>query len=425
MRSERLPRRDVGKVDLDGGHVDRREGVTDGVRGVRVRPRIDHDSACPAGSGVNGVDDRALGVVLRRLDGGTERLGLAADGGVDLGERGGPVHRGFARAEQIETRAMDHDDVHRAGVRGGKRLALGKCEAMPDRIVSATSTDGSISVAAAITTDLVRETQQRHDLSPTASAALGRLMTGAALLGAGLKGRGRLSLQVAGDGPLGSLVADVAPLGTAAISARGYAQHPAVDVPLNGRGKFDVGRAVGRGRMQVTLSYEVGQPYLGIVELSSGEIGDDIATYLMRSQQIPSVVALGVLANPLGIKAAGGTIAQVMPGADEAVIAELEERAREMSPVTAQIEAGATPNDLILALAGSLSMRHFHAAEVRFACRCTRERVEVALLGLGREELTRIVDEEPQTEAICEFCRRRYVLSRDEVSELIARLNAI
>jgi molecular chaperone Hsp33 len=295
---------------------------------------------------------------------------------------------------------------------------------MPDRIVSAASMDGSISIAAGVTTDLVGEVRRRHDLSPTASAALGRLMTGAALLGASLKGRERLSLQVAGDGPLGNLIADVTTSSSGAIRARGYAQHPSVDVPLNGRGKFDVGRAVGRGRMQVTLSYEVGQPYVGIVELASGEIGDDIAAYLMHSQQVPSVVALGVLANPRGIKAAGGAIAQVMPGADESAIAELEERARTMPAITKQIDDGASPDDVIAALAGSLPMRRLGEDDVQFACRCNPQRVEVALIGLGRDELVRMVEEQPQTEAVCEFCRRRYVLSRDDMRRLITRLEA-
>ncbi|MBV9102693.1 MAG: Hsp33 family molecular chaperone HslO [Candidatus Eremiobacteraeota bacterium] len=317
---------------------------------------------------------------------------------------------------------MDHDDAHDGAFREGKPLALGKCDVMPDRIVSATSTDGSISIAAGVTTNLVAEVRQRHDLSPTASAALGRLMTGAALLGTGLKGRERLSLQIAADGPLGNLIADVTTSKGGTIGARGYVAHPTVDVPLNGRGKFDVGRAVGRGRMQVTLSYEVGQPYVGIVELASGEIGDDIAAYLMRSQQIPSVVALGVLANPRGIKAAGGAIAQVMPGADEGAIAQLEERARSMPPITSQIDRGATPDDLIATLAGPLSMRRLGENELAFRCRCTPQRVEVALVALGTDELSRMAEEQPQTEAVCEFCRRRYVLSRDEMHGLIRRI---
>jgi molecular chaperone Hsp33 len=295
---------------------------------------------------------------------------------------------------------------------------------MPDRIVTATAVDGSFSIVAGITTDLVRETQQRHEMSPTASAAVGRLLTGAALLGASLKGREKLTLQVASDGPLRGLVADVQLNAPDEIGARGYARRPDVDVPLNERGKFDVGGAVGKGYLQVTRSFEVGQPYAGIVELASGEIGDDLATYLLTSEQIPSVVALGVLANPAGIKASGGVIGQVLPGADEATIVALERRARAMPPVTAQIDAGANPEDLVRALAGELEVRYTRSYAVAFTCTCSRERVERVLLGLGRDELDKIANEQQRAEAVCEFCKTAYVLSRDEVQGLIDRLEA-
>jgi len=293
-----------------------------------------------------------------------------------------------------------------------------------DRIVSARSADGSITIIAGVTTQLVAETQRRHQLAPTASAALGRLMTGASLLGSGLKGRERLSLQIASDGPIGGLVADVVTLDDDSLGARGYANDPFVDVPLNGRGKLDVGRAVGRGRLQVTRSFEVGQPYVGVVPLASGEIGDDIATYLFTSEQIPSVVALGVLVNHAGIKAAGGAIAQVMPGADESTIVALEERARTMPSVTSQIGDGATPEELARSLAGELELRFTGVSSVRFTCRCTRERVETALLSLGRDELASIAREQIHTEAVCEFCKQGYTLSRDDVRALLTRIEA-
>lgn len=293
---------------------------------------------------------------------------------------------------------------------------------MPDRIITSTSTDGSVSVVAGITTDLVRETQRRHELSPTASAALGRLITAATLMGTNLKGSERLSLQVAGDGPLGTLVADVALLAPTVIGARGYAQNPAIDVPLNDYGKFDVGSAVGAGRMQVTVSYEVGQPYVGVVALETGEIGEDVAAYLLKSQQIPSVVALGVLADPQGIRAAGGAIVQALPGAGEATLERLEATARAIAPITTQIDAGASAEDIAEAISAPLHLRPRGEYTVQFACRCSRDRVETALLGLGRTELERIVAEEPQTEAICEFCKRKYTLSNDEVRALVARL---
>jgi len=295
---------------------------------------------------------------------------------------------------------------------------------MPDRILTATAVDGTFSIVAGITTELVREMQRRHELAPTASAAVGRLSTGAALLGASLKGREKLSLQIASDGPIRGIVADVALKSTETIGARGYAREPLVEVPLNARGKFDVAAAVGKGYLQVTRSFEVGQPYVGITELTTGEIGDDIAAYLATSEQIPSVVALGVLANPTGIVAAGGIIAQVLPGAEEATIDALEGRARAMAPVTAQIAKGATVQDLVRALGEDFTMRQTRSYDLVFACTCSLERVERALLGLGRDELTKIVTEQSHTEAVCEFCKTAYVLSRDEVRGLIDQLEA-
>jgi molecular chaperone Hsp33 len=295
---------------------------------------------------------------------------------------------------------------------------------MPDRIITATASNGSFSIVAGTTTELVRETQRRHALAPTASAAVGRLLTGAALLGASLKGRERLTLQVASDGPLRGLVADVQLNSPEEIGARGYSRRPEVDVPLNERGKFDVGGAVGKGYLQVTRSFEVGQPYVGIVQLQSGEIGDDIAAYLMNSEQIPSVVALGVLANPAGIKAAGGIIAQVLPGADERTIETLERRALAMPPVTSQIDAAASAENLVTALAGDLDVRFTREYAVRFSCTCSRERVERVLMGLGADELHKLANEQNEAEAVCEFCKTKYVFSRDEVRGLIEKLAA-
>lgn len=293
---------------------------------------------------------------------------------------------------------------------------------MPDCLMTASAPKAGVIFVAGITTQLVSEAQARHALSPTASAAVGRLMTGAALLGASLKGRERISLQIAGDGPLRGIVADVMTLRNGRIGVRGYAKNPDADVPLNAKGKFDVRRAVGKGSLQVTKSYEVGQPYVGIVPLVSGEIGDDLASYLLNSQQIPSVVALGVLANRDGIVAAGGIIGQVLPGADEGAIAQIEQRANSMPPITTQIAQGADAAALLRSLAADIALNESHQALVEFACRCTREKVEIALLGLGRDELLKMAAERPQTEATCEFCKRVYVLTSNEVSELVDRL---
>jgi len=295
---------------------------------------------------------------------------------------------------------------------------------MQDELVTASAANGTVSLVAGITTDVVREAQHRHALAPTASAAVGRLISGAALLGAGLGARERLTLQIKGDGPIGSIVADSWHAREGWIAVRAYARNPAADLPLNERGKFDVAGVVGAGQLQVTKNYELGQPYSGIVPLASGEIGDDIAAYLGNSQQIPSVVALGVLANPAGIVAAGGVIAQLMPGADDTTIATLERNAAAMAPVTQQIVEGANSQALLRTMTASLELKLYDTYGIEFDCRCTREKVESALLGLGRDELSKMASEQPQTEATCEFCKRRYVLSAREVNDLASRLDA-
>jgi molecular chaperone Hsp33 len=291
-----------------------------------------------------------------------------------------------------------------------------------DRIVTATGEHGTVSLVAGITTTLVAEARERHDLAPTASAAVGRLLTAAALLGTSLRGRERLTLRVVGDGPIGAVTADAWSAGEGIVGARGYARNAKADLPLNAQGKFDIARVVGRGSLQVTKTYEVGQPYSGVVPLASGEIGDDVAAYLANSEQIPSVVALGVLADPGGIRVAGGVVAQVMPGANEATIAALETAAAVMSPVTTQISAGADPEGLLRAVSGALDLKLLDAYDVVFDCLCTRDKVETALLGLGKDELAKIAREQPETEARCEFCAKRYVLTADEVTALSSRL---
>lgn len=293
-----------------------------------------------------------------------------------------------------------------------------------DRVVTASAANGTVSFVAGVTTELVRETQRRHALAPTAAAAVGRLVTAATLLGASLKGPERLTLQIAGDGPIGAIVADAWMAGDDAIAARGYARYPHADLPLNARGKFDVAGVIGHGRLQVTKSYEIGQPYVGIVGLETGEIGDDIAGYLANSQQIPSIVALGVLAGPSGILCAGGVIAQLLPGSADDTIVRLEANAAVMPPVTTQIADGTDARGLIERLGQGLELRsHEHEFTARFDCRCTRERVERALVGLGRDELLKISREQPETEATCDFCKRRYVLTAAEVEGLLARLD--
>jgi molecular chaperone Hsp33 len=293
---------------------------------------------------------------------------------------------------------------------------------MSDMLLAASAPEAGITLAAAITTDLVREMRDRHDLWPTATAAVGRLTTGAALFGPGLKGEERISLQIAGNGPLGTVAADAWLLDERTVGARGYARNGRVDLPIDARGKFDVAGAVGSGSLQVTRSSGGGQPYVGVVPLHSGEIAEDIAIYLAQSEQIPSVVALGVLANPNGVVAAGGILARGLPGADERALAELETRAAAMPPVTQLVADGADAEALLHILAGNWDLRSQHAMDVRFACLCNRAKVEAVLLGLGADELLQLTRERDQTEATCEYCKTRYVFTAPEIHLLRARL---
>lgn len=296
---------------------------------------------------------------------------------------------------------------------------------MPDQIVTTLTGDGSISIVAGITTELVAQTQQRHELTAPVSLAAGRLITGAALLGATPKAAGeRISLQIAGEGPLRTLVADVWITEPSKIGARAYTSASTVTLPVQVNGHSHVALAIGKGWLQVTRSYEVGQPYVGIVPLASGEIGDDIALYLLQSEQIPSVVTLGVMMNAEGgVDVCGGVIAQAMPGADESTIDILNARAHAMPPVTKLIAAGATAENLAQSLAGDLALRAMNYYEVSFKCRCTREKVGLALMSLGRNELTKLIGEQEETEAVCEFCKMRYMLSRAELGALIEQLD--
>lgn len=293
---------------------------------------------------------------------------------------------------------------------------------MRDRLVTASAADGTVALVAGITTNLVAETRERHGTSPTASVAIGRLVTAAALVGANLKGRERLSLQVSGSGTIGGIIAEVMMLPDHTVGARAYAHHPQADVPPTSDGRFNVAELVGRGKLLVTKSYEVGQPYTGIVNLVTGEIASDVAAYFAYSEQVPSVVAIGVHLDQSGVRAAGGVIAHVLPGASDETIGILESNANAMDAISSQILEGVEPEGMIERIAAGMTTKRSREYDVIFACRCTREKVETALLGLGHDELVKIAQEQPTTEATCEFCKRVWKLSASEVTDLAARI---
>jgi molecular chaperone Hsp33 len=292
---------------------------------------------------------------------------------------------------------------------------------MADEALRALAADGNVLAMAACTTALCQEAQRRHGAWPTAAAALGRVLTGAALLATPLKEGNSLTLRVVGDGPIGGLIAD-ARFGGA---VRGYARNPAVHLPLRPDGKLDVGAAVGRGVLHVTRDLGLGRPYTGSYPLVSGEIGDDLTAYLTHSEQVPSLVALGVLVGADGaVRSAGGLILQLLPGAPPDLADRLEAAVRRLGSVSEAVEAGAGADELLAAAVGELAPRVLVRQGLRFQCRCSRERVAAALVTLGPEELAAMVAEDGGAEAVCHFCGERYRFGREELEGLLAAARA-
>ncbi len=291
---------------------------------------------------------------------------------------------------------------------------------MEDYWIRSVTDDSTVRAMAAVTTTAVELARRRHRTSPTATAALGRVLTGASLLGVALKRGQTAMVRIQGDGPLGGVLAMSDAVGT----VRGYVANPDVHLPITPRGKLDVGGAVGRGTLQVTLDLGLRVPYRGSVPLVSGEIAEDLASYLVVSHQIPSVVALGVLVAPSErVMAAGGLIVQVMPGADEQVVAYLEERAQVLPAVTSMISTGQTPEEMVDAVLGTIVSRVVERGPVRFRCRCSRRKVQQVLISLGDAELREILAEQGQVEVTCNFCNTRYVFGDTDVEGLILQMH--
>ncbi len=287
-----------------------------------------------------------------------------------------------------------------------------------DVLVRAIGASGAVLGCAAITTRLTDEARERHGTLPTATAALGRTLAAAAMLGVGLKDRQTVMVRVLGDGPIGPLIAE----STADGRLRGYATHPLTDLPPTPARKLDVAGAVGRrGTFHVTHDLGLRDPYQGSVPLVSGEIGEDMAAYLVRSEQVPSVVAVGVLVGPDGaVRAAGGLMLQVLPGAAATIPGYLEQRARLLPPVTQMVVAGEAPEEMLARALGDLGVSVLERRPVRFACRCSQDKVAQVIAALGREESDRLLRQEGRVEVHCRFCGEKYVFDADAVSAVFA-----
>lgn len=294
---------------------------------------------------------------------------------------------------------------------------------MADKLIRATAADGGIRAVGVITTNLTEEARQRHKLSYVATAALGRTMTAGLLLASSMKKEdSRVNIRVEGNGLLGSILVDAGLDGT----VRGYVQNPAVELPPNSKGKLDVGGAVGNeGYLYVIRDVGYGFPYSSTVELISGEIGDDIANYLVTSEQTPSALLLGVFVGEGGVTAAGGLLMQVLPKAarDQSLVELLESRIAHLSGFTPLLRAGKSLNEIMEEILGDLGLSIFPETQmVRFDCRCSFNRVLGALKMLGVAELQDMIEKDEGAEAICQFCGEVYQASETELNQLILDL---
>ena len=293
---------------------------------------------------------------------------------------------------------------------------------MSDRIVRAISTDGMVQAAAICSRDLVERARNIHNLSPTATAALGRALSGASMMGNALKGRGAsVTLQFKGSGPLGTVLA----VSDAEGNVRGYVGNPQVDLPLRSDGKLDVGAAVGHeGTLTVIKDLNMRDPYVGTVDLLGGEIAEDIAGYFVESEQIPTACALGVLVDrDRSIRSAGGYLIQLMPGATEDTIVKVEGGIMAAGAVSALLEKDPNPEHLLRTVMSDFELKILESDPVEYRCYCSRDRVERALISLGAEELEGILRDQGRCQMTCQFCDAVYEFSGEELQALIDGLN--
>lgn len=287
---------------------------------------------------------------------------------------------------------------------------------MKDYLIKATAYNGRIRAYAVTSTATVEEARRRQDTWATASAALGRTITIAAMMGAMLKGNDSNTIKIDGGGPIGAIVVD----SNAKGHVRGYVTNPHVDFDLNENGKLDVAKAVGiTGSLSIVRDLGLKDYFTGEVPIVSGEISEDFTYYYAKSEQIPSAVGAGVLVNPdHTILAAGGFIVQVMPGADEEVIARLEEQIQAFPAISKLIEEGNTPEEILERLFDGGDLKILETMPIEFRCRCSKERIGDAISGLGNDEIQNMIEEDKGASATCHFCNEYYQFTEEELKEL-------
>lgn len=292
---------------------------------------------------------------------------------------------------------------------------------MKDYIVRAMTADGFVKAMAISSTHLVERARNIHKTTPTATAALGRVLTAASMMGNLQKvENGALSLQVKGNGPLGTILATSDAVG----NVRGYVHNPSITLLEKYAGKLDVGAAVGTdGMLTVIRDLQMKEPYIGSVALVSGEIADDVTAYFAQSEQTPTACALGVLVDTdQSVKVAGGYLIQLLPGAPEEVISRLEQGIAKAGAVTPMLSDGLTPEDILRRVMADFELEFLETTEVCYKCYCSRERVASTLITVGKKDLQEMIDEGKPITIECQFCDTKYQFTPDELRELLASL---
>jgi len=288
---------------------------------------------------------------------------------------------------------------------------------MDDYIIRAVTVGGQVRAFAAVTNNTVGEAASIHNLSPVASAALGRTLTAAAIMSKMLKSEGNIiTIQIKGDGPLGGVVV----VSDYQANLRGYIYNPEVYIPLNSKGKLDVAGAIGKGYLNVIMDLGLKEPYIGYVDLVSGEIAEDIAYYFAYSEQTPSIVSLGVLVSPEGkILSSGGFIIQLMPDAEEETISFLEKRIKDIPSVTTMLYEGKTPEDILKYIFEGMELKISDKSPCKYKCNCSKERMERGIISLGKKEIQGMIKEQKGAEAQCHFCNKKYWFNAEELEKLM------
>lgn len=289
---------------------------------------------------------------------------------------------------------------------------------MKDRLIDCLAYDGKVSIKCISSTDMVEEARKLHDLSPTASAALGRLLTITSIMGYETKEKkGSITNQIKGDGPLGMLTA----VGESNGNVKGYVANPKLDLPLNeNNGKLDVGTAVGKnGMLYIIKDLGIGKPYVGMTPIVSGEIAEDFTNYFATSEQTPSVIALGVLVDKNGIRFAGGYKLSLMPDATDEIISKIEEQVGKIDPVSKMLDEQKTLEEIAKEVTGDNNLKVLAGINPEYKCNCSREKCEKGLIAIGKEELQKIIDEEEKIEIACNFCDKKYEFTREDMKKLL------